>query len=592
MKKRIFVWIFSFFVVFSVLVYWDYFFHKFQKSQENFFVTIPHHNLIDKEIDKYYAELKKEKKYIKNIVIISPNHFYKTWDSNFESFPKSWKYCFWKNNTLDKKNCLKVKVFDESIYNKDSSQIFSFDENSSTYFFNEHWVWNHFQFINKYFPKTNIYSVILKINKNYNPETKEIYEKLKSYNLKWNTLFIASVDFSHHVNEKIAKFHDKKTVDVLNKVPEKQSLSTKNFSPLYNDNSQEIEVDCPNCLFLEKNLANNYWKNFFEVFKRTSSNEAIWKNVNYDNTSYVMWEFSNSLSPAISHQGRNGEEKMVYWMFFGDLHFTRWFTYSSNKLSQENYLECFYHNKDFNKKPDFWHNRMFYSFDIVWANLETSVASIDECQKSQKEIVFRTEPDKLDLFKSIWINTFTLSNNHSYDCWASWYEATKKYLDEKWFNYFWDWRKDESIILKKEINWIKVAFVWLNDVDLSWKVSDKISEIKKLKKEDYLVILNIHWGTEYKTEANERQKKMAREFVDAWVNMIIWHHPHVVQNYEVYKWTPIFYSLWNFIFDQPFPETLKWYGVVFAINKEKVEWDILEFTRNPKTYKIDCESFK
>jgi len=55
------------------------------------------------------------------------------------------------------------------------------------------------------------------------------------------------------------------------------------------------------------------------------------------------------------------------------MHFTRWFDDKKNPLGIEDYLQCFYSNKDKNKKPEFWHNRLLYSFDFVGANLETSV---------------------------------------------------------------------------------------------------------------------------------------------------------------------------------------------------------------------------
>ncbi|MDR0771651.1 MAG: hypothetical protein LBF15_00865 [Candidatus Peribacteria bacterium] len=46
-------------------------------EEENFFVVIPHHNLVRKDIDEFYSFLsqKYSDKNIENIVVISPNHF-------------------------------------------------------------------------------------------------------------------------------------------------------------------------------------------------------------------------------------------------------------------------------------------------------------------------------------------------------------------------------------------------------------------------------------------------------------------------------------------------------------------------------------
>ena len=51
---------------------------------------------------------------------------------------------------------------------------------------------------------------------------------------------------------------------------------------------------------------------------------------------------------------------------------------------------------------------------------------------------------------------------------------------------------------------------------------------------------------------NNLQKEISHDFINNGADMIIGHHPHVVQGMEIYKEKPIFYSLGNFIFDQYF----------------------------------------
>lgn len=72
-----------------------------------------------------------------------------------------------------------------------------------------------------------------------------------------------------------------------------------------------------------------------------------------------------------------------------------------------------------------------------------------------------------------------------------------------------------------------------------------------------IVVVSLHWGNEYEIGANELQKKLAREFVNAGADIIIGHHPHVVQEVEHYKNGFIAYSLGNFVFDQNFSEDTK-----------------------------------
>lgn len=551
------------------------------KNGDKYFVVIPHHNLVNQEIDEFYKKIKNDYKNIKNIVIISPNHFT---SQNF-TINKKWKYCY----KLDKNDCLKIRNLDDK---ENSENISSFETKDWYIETKEHGITNHFKFINKYFKRTKNYAILLRIKTKKDDYLKNLVEKLNNYNFFWDTLFIASVDFSHHVNEKMAVFHDVNTLNYLNSWIERP-----------------LEVDCPNCLFLIKDLASKNNKNYINISDRTSVDKKLWINSNYDNTSHIYWKFedkdykiegniessfsgsymySKFEKPFLDEKNKNE----ITWIFFWDAHFTRGFTYESNPYQIENYLQCFYSNKDLERKNKFWHNRPLYSFDFAGLNLETSVWNKDECEKSSKSIVFQTDPKYLNAFKDIWVNIFNLANNHSYDCGNMWYDATKKYLDEKEFLYFWDGRWGERTVVKKEIYGTKVAFVWFNDIWKQIDIDKKSSLIKELTSDWYLVIVNIHWWGEYKLKSNNRQQNMAQNFIDAWAKLIIWHHPHVVQEYDVYKWVPIIYSLWNFIFDQPFDETLPWYGVVFSINWKWIKYNILKFKRDPKTYKIDCDSFE
>lgn len=84
-------------------------------------------------------------------------------------------------------------------------------------------------------------------------------------------------------------------------------------------------------------------------------------------------------------------------------------------------------------------------------------------------------------------------------------------------------------------------------------VFERIRNEKNTYQLDY-VIVSMHWGDEYATEANAMQKRIAHGLVDAGADIVIGHHPHVVQEVEWYKGKYIAYSLGNFVFDQYFSE--------------------------------------
>ncbi len=170
---------------------------------------------------------------------------------------------------------------------------------------------------------------------------------------------------------------------------------------------------------------------------------------------------------------------------------------------------------------------------------------------------------------------FTVANNHALDMGKDGFKESAKNLTAAGISFYGDgYGLTDAATAIKEIGGLKIGFIGLNDT--FYKLDDKIivAMIKKLKQGVILsatkdldssgspqndsggpvdfVIVNIHWGEEYKTISNTRQRTLARIMIDAGADVVIGHHPHVVEEMEVYKNRPIFYSLGNFIFDQYF----------------------------------------
>jgi poly-gamma-glutamate synthesis protein (capsule biosynthesis protein) len=81
--------------------------------------------------------------------------------------------------------------------------------------------------------------------------------------------------------------------------------------------------------------------------------------------------------------------------------------------------------------------------------------------------------------------------------------------------------------------------------------------IETASKESDMQIAFVHWGTEYEPLHSAFQEDLAKILIDAGAEVVIGHHPHVVQDIALYKGKPIFYSLGNFIFDQYFSEAVQ-----------------------------------
>ena len=93
--------------------------------------------------------------------------------------------------------------------------------------------------------------------------------------------------------------------------------------------------------------------------------------------------------------------------------------------------------------------------------------------------------------------------------------------------------------------------------------------IKNASQQVSYLIISFHFGEEYKTIHNKRQEHLAHKAVDAGAKIIIGHHPHVIQDTEVYKESFIAYSLGNFIFDQSWSEpTMQGMLLEIKLNKD------------------------
>lgn len=77
---------------------------------------------------------------------------------------------------------------------------------------------------------------------------------------------------------------------------------------------------------------------------------------------------------------------------------------------------------------------------------------------------------------------------------------------------------------------------------------DKVKEeIARAKESADFVIVCPHWGTEYRLEKDEMQKKWSQIFSEAGADLVLGTHPHVIEPMEWVGDTLIYYSLGNYV---------------------------------------------
>ncbi|MEK7635680.1 MAG: CapA family protein [Patescibacteria group bacterium] len=227
------------------------------------------------------------------------------------------------------------------------------------------------------------------------------------------------------------------------------------------------------------------------------------------------------------------------------------------------------------------------SADLAFGNLEGPISKNGEKQGSIYS--FRFEPQAIDGLKFAGFDVLSLANNHILDYGRKALEDTVLILKENSIipigageNYL---EANSPII--KEISGVKIAFLsyalmnpksyeaskdysGISSFELE-RVENEVKMIKTLSIAD-IVVVSFHWGEEYQTRSNKKQQEIGRALAEAGADLIIGHHPHVVQELERYKNSWIAYSLGNFIFDQNFSdETMNGLMLKAEIQDKKIK---------------------
>ena len=522
---------------------------------------LPHHSITSSALDDWYKHYFDINGSYDRIVILSPDHFANLRGQFILWVSRSGSICFeW---TCQGVIPLKLTPNNTSV----RIPLFSSLQDESI---NEHGVGVHIPYIHKYNPDALISPLIVQRELSWFQKSKDLsnqlFSELRNYSQQGEKiLLIGSVDFSHHVDERFAQAHDITSIE---------SFKSWNF--------ENVEVDCRNCLLIVDNVAKLAGKPYFIKDQRTSVASLGISQKPFDNTSHIFGHFWN-----IS-EGQN--QNKVTAIYFGDTHFARWYEYylAREKDYLQQWLDPFAQMWKSSEFPfEKYYHRPLSGYNIVSVNFESSLTKESDCPKTSKSIVLATDPSRLVLFQKIGVNMVQTANNHFYDCGSALAEKSGKIFSEYGMESAGMNRSGDLSIIKKEIHGLKLAFVSLNDVDMKIDTSKVEQEFEKLKKDGYLITVNIHWWDEYAKEKHTpRQESLAKFLIDHGANLIIWHHPHVVQDVGEYKWVKIYYSVGNFLFDQPFPETLEWYGISTVYSSGWITSEIIPFERDKRIYTL------
>lgn len=182
--------------------------------------------------------------------------------------------------------------------------------------------------------------------------------------------------------------------------------------------------------------------------------------------------------------------------------------------------------------------------DLSIANLEGPLTEVEEEFRVDKTFNFKGDNEYTNILTEGSIEAVNLANNHSFDYGNLGYEDTKKNLNDANIPFF---GYDNYCIY--DVNGIKVGLAGIT----GW--TEEEAKVNTQNAMDYfqenqvdLKIISYHWGIEREPKQNATQENIARFAIDNGADLILGHHPHVLQGIEVYKGKYIVYSLGNFVF--------------------------------------------
>ncbi|MBK8254124.1 MAG: CapA family protein [Polyangiaceae bacterium] len=205
------------------------------------------------------------------------------------------------------------------------------------------------------------------------------------------------------------------------------------------------------------------------------------------------------------------------------------------------------------------------SDDLTIANLETPLSRSKPAVANT--FVFNGKPEYAEILARGSVELVNLANNHTGDFGPEGAKQTVSAVEKVGIGAFGNGRVDKRTVKGVEV--VNIGYLGGGR-----GTRDKVvKDVKKHKTATNLVIVSFHWGVEGLNVPTDDQRTMAHAVVDAGADLVLGHHPHVLQGIESYKGRHIVYSLGNFVFgghSNPADKDSMIYQEVFSIENGAV----------------------
>ena len=236
---------------------------------------------------------------------------------------------------------------------------------------------------------------------------------------------------------------------------------------------------------------------------------------------------------------------------------------------------------------------LFSTAHIVVGNLECPATKIKA--PVFKRYIFRGEPEHLSTLRKHGFTHLNLCNNHSIDQGRDGLMDTRRNIEQAGMIPTGAGRnmaeavrpvlltnQPRNVWLLTSLRMALENWAPLNDRPcVSQEPMDSlIFRIRQLKKSDpkAVIIVSLHWGGEHTLRPVPLQRMEAHALINAGADALICHHTHTLQTIEKYKGKKIFYSIGNFIFDQPKPLNSKACVVKLTVTENDIKAEPIPIT--------------
>jgi poly-gamma-glutamate synthesis protein (capsule biosynthesis protein) len=207
----------------------------------------------------------------------------------------------------------------------------------------------------------------------------------------------------------------------------------------------------------------------------------------------------------------------------------------------------------------------FEKSDFGFVNLESPLTTGGDAQ-GWKDVVIKGNPDLAPAMASSGINVVTMANNHAGDMGDSGLLDSIRYCEKNDIAVVGagkDLKRAMAGTVLETEEGVKVAFLGFTDVlPVGYPATSSspgvapgradIGAVKKAikaaKKKADFVVVGWHWNFEYKRAPSALEESEGKAAIDAGADVVIAHHPHLLDGVEAYHGGLIVYSLGNLVF--------------------------------------------